>query len=302
MRVVVVVSQDKSDIFFANQLMRSLPVVGVVVENQVPRRDRASLLSKSLKYLSQPGVFVQKTLEVVDRTLIEPRQVYNRPENALDFGEEGRTLRPNARIPVLYTKGVNAINAPENRAWIRGRQPDLIAVCGASILKPELLSVPRHGVLNLHGGLSQFYRGLFTTDWAIHNREPECVGATVHFVSEGVDDGDVVYQGRPVVSAGDNPNSLYAKVVRLGVEMMVRAVQDIEAGACNAHRLDRKGRLYLNHMFSTGAKRATWHQLESGVIEDYLGSKAERDARVLEAMINPFPESLNTSRRLSAAH
>ena len=109
-------------------------------------------------------------------------------------------------------------------------------------------------------------------------------------------------KGRPVVSAGDNPNSLYAKVVRLGVEMMVRAVQDIEAGACNAHRLDRKGRLYLNHMFSTGAKRATWHQLESGVIEDYLGSKAERDARVLEAMINPFPESLNTSRRLSAAH
>lgn len=46
MRVLVVVSPDKSDVFFANQLMKFLNVVGVVVENQTPERDRSSLIKR----------------------------------------------------------------------------------------------------------------------------------------------------------------------------------------------------------------------------------------------------------------
>lgn len=290
MRTVVVVSQDKSDIFFANRLIKSLDVVGVVVENQIPRRDGSSVFTKALKYSSSPSTFLRKVIEVLDRKFIERRQVYNRPENSLDFGEEGRVLHPEAGTAVLHTEGVNAINAPEYRLWIEKLKPDVIAVCGASIMKPELLSVPTHGVLNLHGGLSQFYRGLFTTDWAIHNREPECVGATVHFVSVGVDDGDVVYQGRPDISEGDNPNTLYEKVVRLGVRMMVRAISDIEQSRCLRTPLETKGRLYLHDMFTTRAKRATWRQIGNGVITDYLANKFARDQRVLPALINAFPQ------------
>ena len=288
MRTLVIVSQDKSDIFFANQLAKSLDVVGIVVENQIPPRDRSSLAKKSLKYLSQPGVFVRKVFEVLDRRLIDKHQDYNRPENSLDFGEEGRALNTAHDLPVLHTRGVNGINDPENVEWIRRLQPQVIAVCGASILRAELLGIPPYGVLNLHGGLAQFYRGLFTTDWAIHNAEPECVGATVHFVSQGVDDGDVVYQGRPVIEPGDQPNSLYEKVVRLGVQMMIRAIIDLERSMSRPVKLETKGRLYLNRMFDTGAKRRTWRQIRNGVIADYLDNRSERDARIEAALINDF--------------
>ncbi|MGM0767467.1 MAG: formyl transferase [Pseudomonadota bacterium] len=288
MRTLVLVSPDKSDIFFANQLAKTLNVVGIVVENQTPERDRSSLARKSMKYLSRPGVFVQKVLDVLDRRFIDKHQDYNRPENSLDFGEEGLGLQTDPDVPILYTRGVNAINDPECVQWIRERQPEVIAVCGASILRTELLAVPEQGVLNLHGGLSQFYRGLFTTDWAIHNAEPECVGATVHYVSEGVDDGDVVYQGRPVIEQGDHPNSLYEKVVRLGVQMMVRAISDLETSTGHAVELASRGNLYLNSMFDVRAKRRTWRQIRNGVIDDYLNNQAERDARIKPALINDF--------------
>lgn len=288
MRTLIIVSPDKSDIFFANQLARALNVVGIVVENQVPARDRSSLFRKSVKYLSTPGLFLQKVMEVLDRKFVERYQDYNNPENALDFGEEGRVLMVGKGVEVMHTQGVNAINSPEYRSWIRNLEPDVIAVCGASILKTELLSIPTHGVLNLHGGLSQFYRGLFTTDWAIHNGGPEYVGATVHFVSEGVDDGDVVYQGRPDIAADDNPNSLYEKVVRLGVKMMIRAITDIEQSRCQRTRLNSKGRLYLHDMFDVGAKRATWRQVRKGVIPDYLSNKNARDQLIKKSLINDF--------------
>lgn len=288
MRTLVIVSQDKSDIYFANQLAKMLNVVGIVVENQTPEKDRSSLASRAIKYISTPGQFFRKVLEVLDRRFVEPHQAYNHPGNSLDFGDEGRVLAPGEGVKVLHTQGVNAINNPEYRAWIRNLQPDIIAVCGASIFKADLLSIPEYGVLNLHGGLSQFYRGLFTTDWAIHNREPECVGATVHFVSEGVDDGDVIYQGRPHIEEGDHPNSLYEKVVRLGVQMMVRAVNDIEQLRCQPTRLDTKGRLYLHDMFDVRAKRETWQQVKDGVISDYLANQSTRDLRIKNALINDF--------------
>ncbi|AZT84093.1 formyl transferase [Marinobacter sp. NP-4(2019)] len=227
-------------------------------------------------------------MEVLDRTFVERFQDYNRPENALDFGEEGRALIEGRGVEVMRTQGVNAINSPEYTSWIQDLKPDVIAVCGASILRNELLSIPTHGVLNLHGGLSQFYRGLFTTDWAIHNGVPEYIGATVHFVSEGVDDGDVVYQGRPEIAAEDNPNTLYEKVVRLGVQMMIRAIKDIEQSRCQRTRLESKGWLYLHDMFDVNAKRATWRQVRKGVISDYLSDKDARDRLVNESLINDF--------------
>lgn len=295
MRTLVIVSPDKSDIYFANQLAKALNVVGVVVENQTPEKDRSSLATKAIKYLSTPGQFFRKVLEVMDRRFIEPRQPYNDPANSLDFGEEGRVLTVGEGVEILRTQGVNAINNPEYLAWIRDRRPDVIAVCGASILRADLLAIPKYGVLNLHGGLSQFYRGLFTTDWAIHNREPECVGATVHFVSEGVDDGDVVYQGRPHIEEGDHPNSLYEKVVRLGVQMMVRAVSDIEQSRCPRTKLESKGDLYLHNMFHVAAKRTTWRQIETGAITDYLTNQIERDQKVKGALINEFSTPKETS-------
>ncbi len=76
-----------------------------------------------------------------------------------------------------------------------------------------MLKVPRLGSLNLHGGLSQRYRGLNTTDWEVDNGEPEYVGATVHFVSPGIDDGDVVStRGGPPSSGPIPANDLYVKV------------------------------------------------------------------------------------------
>lgn len=288
MRTLVIVSRDKSDLFFANQLAATLDVVGIVVENQIPERDRSSLARKALKYASTPGLFFRKVIEVADRKFVEPRQTYNDPRKSLDFGPQGLALDVPEAVPVLQTTGVNDINSAECRDWIAQQEPDVIAVCGASILRKPVLSIARRGVLNLHGGLSQFYRGLFTTDWAIHNREPECVGATVHFVSEGIDDGHVVFQGRPVIEASDHPNSLYEKVVRLGTRMMIDAIRDFETSERQAAPLTSPGRLYLNDMFDLKAKRRTWRQIENGVLEEYLRDRGDRDQRINAAMLNGY--------------
>ncbi len=292
-KVLVIVSNDASDIYFANELMRHLHVVGVVVENQLAPKDTRPLLFKFLRYALKPRSLLEKIYDVLIGRRLRRHAPYNQAANKADFGSQGerldKALAASQQVPLRYTEGVNDINDAQHVDWIRELKPDVIAVCGASILGTDILGLPPKGVINLHGGLAQKYRGLFTTDWAIFNEEPEYVGATVHYVSPGIDSGEVIFQGRPEVELGDTPNSLYVKVVKLGVKMMVKAIENISDGVVQSVPLPECGELYLGRQYTHRIKAATWRKLNRGVIESYLANRAERDEKVLGGLLNEFP-------------
>ncbi len=289
MRVVVLVGPDLSDIYFANQLIKRLNVVGIVVEQQ-HEKGKAAVLKRCLKvfkYTLKPWKLFKRYTESKIRN-----NYYSmaRKVGTEYFGDEGERLKkitPGCRV--VYTKGKNAINEPVSLEEIRKIRPDIMAVCGSSILRNGILAIPERGVLNLHGGLSQRYRGLWPTLWAVVNGEPEYIGATVHYVTPGIDDGDIVYQGRPMISPDDNPETLYAKVVQLGVEMMVKAIQDIQSGEVVRCPLEEKGRLYLGTMVTSEVLITAMERVGSGVIPEYLAEKASRDAKVTALMRCIFP-------------
>ncbi|WP_405219696.1 formyl transferase [Lentisalinibacter sediminis] len=292
LRVVVIVSTDPSDLFFANQLARRFALAGILLEHQRDAPDRRPRWRKLLGLLGRPRELSARLVEFVSgrwhrwvsRNLLGVQ--------SSDFGEEGRRLDPALDVPVKRIEGTGRLNDPECVEWLRGRRPDLVAVCGASLLKPEMLSVPSHGVLNLHGGLAQYYRGLFTTDWAILENEPEKVGATVHFVSPGIDDGGVVFQGRPHLELDDHPNRAYEKVVKLGVEMMSTAIRAIANGELHPCPEPPRGRLCRARDFTYANHRRLWRQWRR-VMATYDADKQRRDASVADSLINPFEESVN---------
>lgn len=298
LRVVVAVSRDRSDLYFANELVKRLGAVGVLVENQMPLPDNTPGWRKALRLLVRPHVLVSRIAGSLALRWRSRFAVYNQPENLADFGPQGLELFTPAGCSVFNTPGVNGINAPESIAWLRSMRPDIVAVCGASIIRQEFLSVPTHGVLNLHGGLAQRYRGLNTTDWAVHNAEPEYVGCTVHFVTPGIDDGDIVYQGRPALAAGDTPNMLYVKVVKLGVQIMEAAIRDLGAQQLRTAKLTERGALYLHKQYTASARARAWRQWREGVVDAYLKNPAARDAAVDRIIINEFPGSAGYARKI----
>lgn len=287
MCIVVVVSTDPSDLFFANRMARRFPLAGIVLEHQREPADPRSRWKKAVSLLHRPGALFQRLREMVGIRWHRLLSRYSAPEQPADFGVDGWRLDPEIAVPVLTVHGKGRLNGCECVEWIRARGPDLIVVCGASILREAVLAIPARGVLNLHGGLSQHYRGLFTTDWAIYNNEPEKVGATVHFVSPGIDDGQVIYQGRPRLEADDHPNRAYEKVVKLGIEMMDAAIRAIDAGTLHIPRQPAKGTLYLDRHFTRGVKRGLWRRWRR-IMQAYVANRDDRDAAVDTGLLNPF--------------
>lgn len=89
------------------------------------------------------------------------------------------------------------------------------------IIPPELLSIPSEGVINLHPAFLPYNRGWHTPTWAILEGTP--IGATLHFMTEEVDSGDIIYQEKLEVSPSDTAHTLYAKLKKLELEVFINA-------------------------------------------------------------------------------
>lgn len=77
------------------------------------------------------------------------------------------------------------------------------------IIKKPLLTIPVHGFINTHPSLLPNNRGKHYNFWSIVERAP--FGVTLHFIDEGIDTGDIVFQKEIPCTWEDNGESLYKK-------------------------------------------------------------------------------------------
>jgi len=119
---------------------------------------------------------------------------------------------------------------PELEARLRALQPDfLFSFYYRSLLPAGLLASARRGALNMHGSLLPKYRGRAPVNWAILNGETE-TGATLHYMVERADAGDIVDQlGIPIL-ADDDAREVFAKVTVAAETILARSLPKLIAG------------------------------------------------------------------------
>lgn len=77
-------------------------------------------------------------------------------------------------------------------------QSDYYIVFGASYIRPPLVDVlVERQAVNIHMGVSPYYRGSSTNFWAMYDRNYHMVGATIHMLSRGLDSGDMLFHSVP---------------------------------------------------------------------------------------------------------
>ena len=156
--------------------------------------------------------------------------------------------------------------------------PDVVLVFGTGILRDPFLSAFAGRIINIHLGLSPYYRGAGTNFWPLVNREPEYVGATIHYIDAGIDTGPILSHARPEIVRGDGPHDVGNKTIVAAAESLLRAAAAHCGGAARAVSQWDGGRLYQRKDFSADAVRTLYRNFETGMIDDYLAARAARDA------------------------
>jgi methionyl-tRNA formyltransferase len=121
-------------------------------------------------------------------------------------------------------------NTPELQARVAALQPDLLfSFYYRSLLGAPLLRAARRGALNMHGSLLPAFRGRAPVNWAILKGAHE-TGATLHYMVERADAGDIVDQQAVPILADDEAREVFAKVTVAAECVLARSLPGVIAG------------------------------------------------------------------------
>ena len=95
---------------------------------------------------------------------------------------------------------------------------DLIVLAGfLVVLPPELIAKYRNRIINIHPSLIPSFCGNGFYGLHVHEKALErgvkVTGATVHYVDEGMDTGEIIFQKAVEVKDGDTPEILQKRVM-----------------------------------------------------------------------------------------
>ena len=196
-------------------------------------------------------------------------------------------------IPVITPDNPNL---PATLAQVASARPDfLFSFYYRHMIGTPLLDVAQRGALNMHGSLLPKYRGRVPVNWAVIRGEHE-TGATLHYMVEKPDAGDIVDRQAVPILPDDTAPEVFRKVTVAAEIVLHRSLslliagkaprieQDLASGSYFGGRKPEDGRIDWN-----GTAEAI-HNLVRGVAPPYPGAFttiAGKTVRILKSLRQP---------------
>ena len=187
-------------------------------------------------------------------------------------------------------------NLPDTLERVTGERPDfLFSFYFRHMIGSRLLATAKRGALNMHGSLLPKYRGRVPVNWAVIRGELE-TGATLHYMVEKPDAGDIVDRQAVPILPDDTATEVFRKVT-LAAEMVLhrtlpllmagtapRIKQDLARGSYFGGRKPEDGRIDWHNTAEAV------HNLVRGVAPPYPGAFttiAGKTVRILKSLRQP---------------
>jgi len=175
-------------------------------------------------------------------------------------------------VPVLQP---DRPTGAEFLARLRALAPDVgVVVAYGHILPPELLGLPRHGMINVHPSLLPELRGAAPIEWAILNGLSQ-TGVTIMQMEAGLDSGPILLQIPHDIDPDVTAGELSEHLSEMGAQALVEALALLEAKQLTPRAQDHARATYAAKV-TRETRRIHW------------SDPAERVARVIRAF-DPAP-------------
>lgn len=108
---------------------------------------------------------------------------------------------------------------------LRKHEVELVILAGyMKIVTPVLIQAYPNRIMNIHPSLLPAFPGLDVhkkaLDWGV-----KIAGCTVHFVTEGVDEGPIIIQAAVPIAEGDDADTLSARILEQEHRIYPKAIQ-----------------------------------------------------------------------------
>ena len=158
--------------------------------------------------------------------------------------------------------------------------PDLIISFGCSIIKGKLLDLFKGRFINVHLGLSPYYRGSGTNYWPMVYGEFEFIGATFMHIDAGIDTGKIIHQIRPKIFWGDSPSQIGNRLITDVAYTFIKLINNFESLLELEQLPDSADYKYYRQKDYTNSSVDKLYQTFNQNLEIYLQNEEERLGKI----------------------
>lgn len=224
----------------------------------------------------------------------------------------GRELKPSPIAQWAQESSIETFktsqSTPELIDWLTEKEPDIgVVVAFGALLPSEVLSIPRHGWLNIHFSLLPHLRGAAPVQRAILNGD-EITGVTIFQLDEGMDTGPIFGSVTREIGERERSDDLLRALTLQSIPLLGDVLKGISEGSLRSHPQELQGVSYAPKV-SKEEYRILWDRPAHAIVRQvrafhplaFASFRGERIA-VLEAVKSDIHTELSLGELLVEAN
>lgn len=218
---------------------------------------------------------------------LRSQHLKNREVSEKDFFEVFCKRTQDDSNPIIIERG--QVNSEKHVAEIINSKPDILISYGCSIIKSDLLLDTFKGkFINVHLGLSPYYRGSGTNFWPLVNNQFQLVGTTFMHIDRGIDTGEIIHQVRAKISQGDTPHQIGNRLIKDSFSVLEKLIQNFDSlkKIPSDFFPIKDGEIFRNKDFSDAAVEQLYQNFHDQAVTKYL-SEEDRLCKDFPIFENP---------------
>ena len=189
-------------------------------------------------------------------------------------------LKIKKREKYIYRCNKHFISSKRCLDLIKELKPDLIVVYGSSIIRGSIINIYKNKILNVHLGLSPYYRGSGTNIFPLINSEPEYVGVTFMFLDKGIDTGNIIHQIRPKYKMNDSIHDIGNKLILRMFKIYKKIILNFEKIIKIKPIKIKNSKYYKKKDFTEKTLQQLKKNFDNGLIKNYLKIHKKRERTI----------------------
>ncbi|MBI89841.1 MAG: formyl transferase [Candidatus Marinimicrobia bacterium] len=160
------------------------------------------------------------------------------------FEKSNFFININYSLPENLVVDVETVNSSKAIEIFDTLKPDIGIVFGTGKINKKVLGMFKDGLINVHRGIAQYYRGLDSDLWAIYHRDYKNIGVTIHMVDSELDTGEILYQENILMHKGMKTHQLRYYTTKIATDLIYKSILDYFSSGFKSYPQEKRGRYY----------------------------------------------------------
>lgn len=187
MSIVIITIPGEAQRTFVNSLHKKTKggiELVVIQKSKLASRSRLKRINDFLSKTKNKNLIKELWYALLLKSKREVRE-------ALDYFRKYSALRKTSSTYIPNTLETSSVNSEEVCKILEKISPELIVIWGNTVVEPRILKTAKKAI-NLHMGLCPHFHGAVANQNAVILKQPQRIGATIHYAVEQVDAGDII--------------------------------------------------------------------------------------------------------------